>query len=105
MPSSCGTPASPAWSTGPSRTFQAAGFAEVRAQRLLTTLRYDSPNAALEAVFRGGPVALAYSRFDDATRQAVHAEYLDSIAAYRNGGGYRVPGEFVVAAARAPFPQ
>ena len=87
------------------RTFEAAGFTEIRAQRLTTTLRYASAEDALGAVFRGGPVALAYSRFDDATRRAVHAEYLDSIAAYRTGGGYRVPGEFVVAAARAPFPQ
>jgi SAM-dependent methyltransferase len=87
------------------RTFAAAGFIEVRAERLVTTLGYASPEAALSAVFCGGPVALAYSRFDDATRRAVHAEYLDSIAAYRSGGGYRVPGEFVVAAARAPFPQ
>jgi SAM-dependent methyltransferase len=87
------------------RTFEAAGFTEIRAQRLRTTLSYASPDAALAAVFRGGPVALAYSRFEPATRRAVHAEYLDSIAAYRSGGGYEVPGEFVVAAARAPFPQ
>ena len=60
--------------------------------------RYD----ALAAVFRGGPVALAYSRFGEATRRAVHAEYLDSIAAYRVGDGYLIPGEFVVAAARVP---
>ena len=52
---------------------------------------------------RLGPyVALAYSRFDDATREAVHGEYIDSIAAYRAGEGYRIPGEFLVAAARAP---
>jgi ubiquinone/menaquinone biosynthesis C-methylase UbiE len=87
------------------RTFEAAGFAAIRVERLSTTLRYASAEAALAAVFRGGPVALAYSRFDPATRRAVHAEYLDSIAAYRSGGGYEVPGEFVVAAARAPFPQ
>ncbi|HEX6110809.1 MAG TPA: methyltransferase domain-containing protein [Geminicoccaceae bacterium] len=87
------------------RTFEAAGFADVRWRRLSTTLRYASAEDALAAVFRGGPVALAYSRFDEATRRAVHAEYLDSIAAYRTGGGYEVPGEFVVAAARAPFPQ
>jgi ubiquinone/menaquinone biosynthesis C-methylase UbiE len=87
------------------RTFEAAGFTDIRAQRLLTTLCYASPDDALRAVFRGGPVALAYSRFDEATRRAVHAEYLASIAAYRTGAGYRVPGEFVVAAARAPFPQ
>jgi ubiquinone/menaquinone biosynthesis C-methylase UbiE len=87
------------------RAFEAAGFADVRWQRLATTLRYASAEDALAAVFRGGPVALAYSRFDAATRHAVHAEYLASIAAYRSGDGYEVPGEFVVAAARAPLPQ
>ena len=87
------------------RAFEAAGFADVRSERLATTLCYASPEEALAAVFRGGPVALAYSRFDAATRRAVHAEYLASIAPYRSGGGYEVPGEFVVAAARAPLPQ
>jgi SAM-dependent methyltransferase len=87
------------------RSFAAAGFAEVRLERLRTTLHYASPDDALGAVFRGGPVALAYSRFDEATRYAVHAEYLDSIAGFRAGDGYRVPGEFVVAAARAPHAQ
>jgi uncharacterized OsmC-like protein len=53
-------------------------------------------------VFRGGPVALAYSRFNEATKHSADAEYLDSIVAYRWGDGYRIPGEFVVAAARAP---
>jgi ubiquinone/menaquinone biosynthesis C-methylase UbiE len=87
------------------RAFEAAGFADVRSERLATTLCYASPEEALAAVFRGGPVALAYSRFNAATRRAVHAEYLASIAPYRSGGGYEVPGEFVVAAARAPLPQ
>jgi ubiquinone/menaquinone biosynthesis C-methylase UbiE len=87
------------------RAFEAAGFADIRSERLSTTLCYASPEDALAAVFCGGPVALAYSRFDEATRQAVHAEYLNSIAAYRTGDGYAVPGEFVVAVARAPFPQ
>jgi ubiquinone/menaquinone biosynthesis C-methylase UbiE len=84
--------------------FEAAGFTEIRSERLSTTLSYASAEDALAAVFCGGPVALAYSRFDEATRRAVHAEYLESIAAYRTGDGYAVPGEFVVAAARAPFP-
>ena len=85
------------------RSIAAAGFTEVRLERLSTMLAYPSAEAALAAVFRGGPVALAYSRFDAATRRAVHAEYLDSIAAFRVGDGYRIPGEFVVAAARAPL--
>jgi ubiquinone/menaquinone biosynthesis C-methylase UbiE len=87
------------------RAFEAAGFADVRCERLSTTLHYASAEDALAAVFRGGPVALAYSRFDDATRRAVHAEYLDSIAAYRGTDGYRIPGEYVVAAARVPTHQ
>ncbi|HEX6144761.1 MAG TPA: methyltransferase domain-containing protein [Geminicoccaceae bacterium] len=85
------------------RTFAEAGFTDVRFERLRTTLHYSSTAAALDAVFQGGPVALAYSRFDAATRRAVHAEYLDSIAAYRADDGYRIPGEFVVAAARVPL--
>lgn len=84
------------------RTFAAAGFAEIRTERLATTLCYATADDALGAVFRGGPVALAYSRFDEPTRRAVHAEYLDSIAAYRAEDGYHLPGEFVVAVAQAP---
>jgi ubiquinone/menaquinone biosynthesis C-methylase UbiE len=87
------------------RTFEAAGLADVRTERIRTTLHYATAEDALGAVFRGGPVALAYSRFDEATRQAVHAEYLASIAAFRAGGGYQVPGEFVVVGARAPVTQ
>lgn len=86
------------------RAFEAAGFDRVRLERIRTTLHYASAAEALAAVFEGGPVALAYSRFDDATRRAVHAEYLDSIAAYRTADGYRIPGEFVVADARVPSP-
>jgi len=84
------------------RAMAQAGFAGIRLERLETTLAYKSAEAAVGAVFRGGPVALAYSRFDEPTRQAVHSEYLDSIAAYRVGDGYRIPGEFLVAAARVP---
>ena len=40
-------------------------------------------------------MALAYSRFDDDTRNEAHAEYLESIGPYRNGSGYEIPGEFV----------
>jgi ubiquinone/menaquinone biosynthesis C-methylase UbiE len=87
------------------QAFAAAGFVEVRLERLATTLAYACAEDALAAVFRGGPVALAYSRFDAATTQAVHAEYLDSIAAFRVCDGYRIPGEFVVAAARPAFPR
>lgn len=82
------------------RTFEEAGFADAGLRRLRTMLTYASVAEALDAAFRGGPVALAYSRFDEATKRAVHHEYLESIAGFRVGGGYRIPGEFVVAAGR-----
>jgi ubiquinone/menaquinone biosynthesis C-methylase UbiE len=77
-----------------------AGFAEVAVDRLGTTLRYDSDEHALTAAFVGGPVAMAYSRFDDDTRRKAHADYLASIDSFRTGSGYEIPGEFVVARGR-----
>ncbi len=79
------------------RTMQMAGFADVTHERLPATLRYESDEEAIGAAFLGGPVALAYSRMDEATREAAQREYLDSIAACRDGAAYNVPAEFVVA--------
>jgi ubiquinone/menaquinone biosynthesis C-methylase UbiE len=78
------------------QTFQVAGFKDIVSERLSTVLHYTSATDACGAAFAGGPVALAYSRFDARTRQAAHAEYLAAIAAYGTGGGYAIPGEFVV---------
>jgi ubiquinone/menaquinone biosynthesis C-methylase UbiE len=78
------------------QTFQVAGFKDIVSERLSTVLHYASATDACGAAFAGGPVALAYSRFDARTRQAAHAEYLAAIAAYGTGGGYAIPGEFVV---------
>jgi ubiquinone/menaquinone biosynthesis C-methylase UbiE len=75
---------------------QAAGFVDTRIELVATTLDYASDDEALGAAFAGGPVVLAYSRFDDETRDGAHREYLDSLAAYRRDDGYAVPGEFVV---------
>lgn len=77
-----------------------AGFVDVALERLATTLQYDSAETACGAAFAGGPVALAYSRFDAATRESAEAEYLVSIDPWRRGTGYAVPGEFVVARGR-----
>jgi ubiquinone/menaquinone biosynthesis C-methylase UbiE len=73
-----------------------AGFTNVASQRISATLNYAGGDDACAAAFAGGPVALAYSRFDERTRADAHAEYLASIAPYRTAGGYAVPGEFVV---------
>lgn len=73
-----------------------AGFIEIETRRLTSKLPYSDDRAALEAAFIGGPVALAYDRFDPAMRTEAHREYLASIAPFRNGAGYSIPGEFVV---------
>jgi SAM-dependent methyltransferase len=82
--------------------FALAGFESVTGERMDTTLQYRSARAALGAAFQGGPVALAYSRFDVSTRTEAHAEYLASIAPYRRGTGYAIPGEFLIARGVAP---
>lgn len=79
-----------------------ADFTDVEQTRLSVDLVYADEAAALGAAFLGGPVALAYSRFDDATKASAHDDYLASIAPYRQGAGYRVPGEFVIASGRRP---
>jgi SAM-dependent methyltransferase len=83
--------------------FRTQGLVEVEEHRMDVRLLWADADAALGAAFLGGPVALAYARFDEPTRQDAHAEYLDSIASYQCGdGSYSVPGEFVVVAARTP---
>lgn len=82
------------------QTFEMAGFKDMTSARLSTILHYDAPADACGAAFAGGPVALAYARFDDRARQEAHAEYLASIEPYRSGDGYDVPGEFVVVSGR-----
>lgn len=80
-----------------------AGFVSVHETRLAVELRYADASDALGAAFLGGPVALAASRFSPEDRDAAYAEYLESIARFADGAGYRIPGEFVVATAeRAP---
>ena len=76
--------------------FERAGFADCREERLDSPLEFASEHDVLAAVFAGGPVALAYSKFSPELRDEVHAEYLESIQPYRrDGGGYHIPGEFV----------
>lgn len=73
-----------------------AGFYGISSSRIEAKLSYPDDQAALDAAFAGGPVALAYHRFDRAIRAAAHRDYLRSIARYRTGDGYSINGEFVV---------
>jgi ubiquinone/menaquinone biosynthesis C-methylase UbiE len=77
-------------------TLEAAGFTGIVTDRISTILHYDSWEDACSAAFAGGPVALAYSRFDDETRDEAHRDYRDSIEPYRTGERYEIPGEFVI---------
>lgn len=76
--------------------FEQAGLKNVTTERISTTLFYENSIKACTAVFSGGPVAMAYSRFNDKTKEEAHQEYLASIEQYKNGIGYNIPGEFVV---------
>jgi len=79
-----------------------AKFGNVRHRRITATLTFSDANEACNAAFVGGPVALAWSRFDDEVRARVRARYLNAIESWRHGHGYRIPGEFVIAVAVAP---
>jgi ubiquinone/menaquinone biosynthesis C-methylase UbiE len=81
------------------RELAAAGFEDVRVERLAYQLRFTGADEVCDAVFAGGPVALAYARFDAPTRLAAREEFLASVAAHREGDGYAIPGEFVLGTA------
>jgi ubiquinone/menaquinone biosynthesis C-methylase UbiE len=76
-------------------------FGAIEQHRLETTLHYSNAEEACDAAFVGGPVALAWSRFDDVVRSRVRARYKDTIERWRDGLAYEVPGEFVVLSAVA----
>jgi len=76
--------------------FKAAGYSNIESKKISTTLRYATGEEAIGAAFAGGPVALAYSKFNEAVKTEAHAEYLDSIKQYKKENGYELPGEFVV---------
>ena len=79
-----------------------AGFVGIDERRIAATLDYTDADDACNAALLGGPVALAWSRFDDDVRARVRGRYVEAIGEWRHDQGYRVPGEFVVVAATAP---
>ena len=77
-----------------------AGFKEISLIKIETKLIYSSAEQACEASFLGGPVAMAYSRFDEATRKEAKIEYINSIEPFKIQNGYEIPGEFVICSGR-----
>jgi SAM-dependent methyltransferase len=82
------------------RAFTKAVFADVTEERVTRSLDFPGAPEMLAAVFKGGAVALAYSRFSDEVREEVHSEFLQEAEPHRRNGGYSLPGEFVFALAR-----
>lgn len=76
--------------------FENAGFKDISVVKIETKLNYTSAEEACEASFLGGPVAMAYSRFDEETRVEARKEYVKSIEPFKTDTGYEIPGEFVV---------
>ena len=79
-----------------SQLFSSVGFQQVNTKQFSINLEYKSDNEAIIGAFLGGAVALAYRKFDEQTKEEVHAEYIDSIQSYWNGSSYEIPGEFVI---------
>ena len=81
---------------------RAAGLEVLSEQRIGTHLEYADASQACEAAFVGGPVALAWARFDPSVRARVCERYLQAIEPWRAGAGFRIPGEFVIVHAVVP---
>ena len=56
-----------------------AQFEGTRLRRITATLTFGDAKQACDAAFIGGPVALAWSRFNDEVRDRVRARYLSAI--------------------------
>jgi SAM-dependent methyltransferase len=85
------------------RRCASAGLQVTLQRRRSDSLDYVDAAEASAAAFAGGPVALAWSRFDASVRERVQSRYIDAIASWRDGEGYRVPAEYVIVAAQRPL--
>lgn len=81
---------------------ESVGLRVTAQRRRSDKLMYADGAAACEAAFAGGPVALAWSRFDAATRERVRCRYLQAIAPFACGPSYQLPAEFVIVIALRP---
>lgn len=79
------------------QSMKTAGFRNIGIVRFHQNLAFNDDEHALMAAFAGGPMALAYRKFNEETKEKAHREYLNSISEFKNGEGYEVPGEFVLA--------
>ena len=59
------------------------------------------PSSA-SATFRMDSTTRWWSRFDATVRDRVQLRYLESIASFRHGPGYRIPAEYLLVLAERP---
>ena len=82
------------------RACRDARFVAIEQSVMNVTLEYPDAQQACRAAFVGGPVALAWARFDEVTRARVMQRYVASIERWRDRSAYRIPGGFRIALAR-----
>jgi SAM-dependent methyltransferase len=85
------------------RCCAAAGLRPISQRRRSDPLDYADADEACAAAFVGGPVALAWSRFDATVRARVQTRYLDALGPWQHGRGYRVPAEYLLVVAARPL--
>ena len=78
-----------------------AGFESIEEQRIQSALCYENEDQLLSAMIDGGAVAMAAKRFDSNTKADVEREFLASVASWRVGDGFEIPGEFLIASGTA----
>jgi ubiquinone/menaquinone biosynthesis C-methylase UbiE len=70
-----------------------AGFAQTELQEMTIEFRFDDGDSLWSYVTElQGPIALAIAKLDDQERQAIRAAIEGGYAAFRENGGYRLPG-------------
>lgn len=82
------------------RCCTSAGLQVTLQRRRSDTLDYADGDDMCAAAFAGGPVALAWSRFDAPVRERLQSRYLEATAPWRLDGGYRLPAEYLILIAR-----
>lgn len=81
------------------RLCEEAGFRDIECERIGIDLAFEDDRAVAEAFIEGSAVALAYAGFDDDRKAAVERDFLASVETHREGAGYVIPAEFVLATA------
>jgi SAM-dependent methyltransferase len=79
-----------------SADFRAAGLGDILEKRLSLRLEFSDGDTLADAVIFGGPVAMAVKRFSSEIRDQVRAEFMATVAQFKNDdGSYSISGEFV----------